>query len=80
MLVLADFLLVLVSSAFALPCLARALPCTCLARLSRFLPSNGVVRREEYSFPSGGKGMVPILHGPGIRTQATVSMLSLPLP
>eukprot|EP00904_Undaria_pinnatifida_P011109 jgi/Undpi1/7128/HiC_scaffold_22.g09602.m1 len=26
---------------------------------------------EEYSFPSGAKGIVPILHGPGLRTQAT---------
>eukprot|EP00903_Cladosiphon_okamuranus_P015046 g13919.t2 len=26
---------------------------------------------EEYSFPSGASGMVPILHGPGLKTQAT---------
>lgn len=29
--------------------------------------------RDEYSFPSGASGMVPILHGPGLKTQATVS-------
>lgn len=28
---------------------------------------------ETYSFPASGRGIVPILHGPGLRTQATVS-------
>lgn len=32
------------------------------------------VGSEEYSFPSGAKGIVPILHGPGLRTQATVRL------
>ncbi|CAM9751152.1 unnamed protein product, partial [Sphacelaria rigidula] len=27
--------------------------------------------KEVYSFPSGGRGVVPILHGPGLRTQTT---------
>lgn len=30
--------------------------------------------KEVYSFPSGGRGVVPILHGPGLRTQTTVSV------
>lgn len=28
--------------------------------------------KDVYSFPSGGRGVVPILHGPGLRTQTTV--------
>lgn len=32
-------------------------------------------RSEEYSFPSGATGTVPILHGPGLRTQATVRIV-----
>ncbi|CAM9581772.1 unnamed protein product [Pylaiella littoralis] len=31
--------------------------------------------KEEYTFPSGASGMVPILHGPGLKTQATGVML-----
>lgn len=30
--------------------------------------------KDVYSFPSGGRGVVPILHGPGLRTQTTVRM------